>query len=87
MAATIWIVRKLTNNKEQVIDGIETVIINNDNLDNEATTLAGAVAAVQAAGHDIPADYFDSADQWNSAGQLDTDQDLIACGGRIEVIA
>lgn len=87
MAAAIWIVRKSTNNKEQTIDGIETVVINNDNLDNEATTIAGAEAALQAAGYDIPSGYFDTAALALGAGQLDTDQDLIACGQRIEIIA
>lgn len=87
MAAALWIVRRSTDNKTDVIDGIETVIINNDDLDNEATTIAGAEAALVAAGYPIPTGYFDSAALWNAAGQLDTDQDLIAMGGRLEIIA
>jgi hypothetical protein len=87
VAAAIWIVRKSTNNRADTIDGIETVIINNDNLDNEATTLADTEAALQAAGYDIPTGYFDSADLALSAGQLDADGDLVAVGKRIEIIA
>lgn len=87
MAAAIWIVRKSTTNKAETIDGIETVIINNDSLDNEATTIAGAEAALQAAGYDIPDGYFDTAALALAAGQLDTDQDLVAMGERIEIIA
>ena len=87
MAAAIWIVRRSTDNRTDVIDGIETVVINNDDLDNEATTIAGAEAALQAAGYAIPDGYFDSADLALAAGQLDTDQDLIAMGERLEIIA
>jgi hypothetical protein len=87
VAAAIWIVRKSTNNRADTIDGIETVIINNDDLDNEATTLAGAEAALQTAGYDIPSGYFDTAALALSAGQLDTDQDLVAMGERLEIIA
>lgn len=87
MAAAIWIVRRATNNKTEIIDGIETVIINNDSLDNEATTIAGAEAALVAAGYDIPTGYFDTAALALGAGQLDTDQDLVAMGKRIEIIA
>ena len=87
MAAALWIVRRATTNKTDVIDGIETVIINNDDGDNEATTIADAEAALVAAGYPIPDGYFDSAAVWSASGQLDSDGDLIAMGQRIEVIA
>lgn len=87
MAAALWIVRKLTDNKADIIDGIEVVVINNDNLDSEAVTITGAEAALVAAGHAIPTGYFDTAVLGLAATQLDTDQDLIAMGPSIDIIA
>jgi len=87
MAAAIWIVRKATDDKVAIVDGIETVIINDDDLDSEATVLADTEAAVIAAGHAIASGYFSTAVLALAAGQLDTDEDFIAVGKRIEVIA
>ncbi len=88
MAAAIWIVRKLVSNKVDIVDGIETVMINDDDLDSEATVLADTHAAVIVAGHQIPpSGYFDTAVLALAAGQLDTDEDMIMMGKRLEVIA
>jgi hypothetical protein len=87
MVAAIWIVRKATDDKVAVVDGIETVIINDDSVDTEATVLADTEAAVIAAGHAISSGYFSTAALALAAGQLDTDEDFIAVGKRIEVIA
>lgn len=87
MAAALWIVRKLVSNKTDIIDGIEVVVINSDDLDSEATVLTGAEVALVAAGHAIPTGYFDVAVLGLAATQLDTDQDLIAMGPSINILA
>ena len=87
MVAAIWLVRKLDSNKQETINGITTVFINDDNADSEAVVLADTEAALVAAGHDIPTGYFDSADLALAAGQMDADGDLVASGCRVEVIA
>ncbi len=87
MAAAIWLVRKLPSNKRDTIDGIDTVWINDDDVDSEATVLTDTIAALVAAGHQIPAGYFDTADLALGAGQLDTDLDLVIGSNRREVIA
>lgn len=88
MVATVFIVRKAVADKETIIDGITTVVINSDSVDSEATVLTATEAALVAAGHPIPTGYFNSADQWNAAGQIDTDEDLLIFGpDREEVIA
>jgi len=88
MVATVFIVRKIPSDKETIINGITTVIVNEDSLDSEATVLAATEAALVAAGHPIPTGYFNSADQWNVAGQIDTDEDKLIFGPeRQEIIA
>jgi len=88
MAAAIWIVRKLTSDKQLIIDGIETVFVNQDDADTEATVLSDLHTAIIAAGHDIPAaGYFNTADLALSATNLDTDEDMVLCGKREEVLA
>lgn len=85
MVAAVWIVRKLVNNKQDIIDGIETVVVNNDDGDSEAVTLAAVEAALVALGHPVPSGYFDSADL--ALTDMSTDMDLIAAGKRVESIA
>lgn len=87
MAATVWIVRKASTSKSPVINGLTTMILNNDNLDNEATTLADAQSAAEAAGYDLPPNYFDTAAQWDAVGQIDADGDAILFGDRLEAIS
>ena len=87
MAATLWIVRRLDSNTSPVVDGVTTVIINDDDTTLEADVLTATVAAVQAGGIAVPDGYFDTADIWSAAGQLDADGDLIAFDQRAEVIA
>ena len=88
MVATVFIVRKAVSDKETLIDGITTVIINSDDTDTEAAVLTAAEAALVTAGHPIPTGYFNTADQWDAAGQIDTDDDMLIFGpGREEVIA
>jgi predicted transcriptional regulator len=88
MVAAIWIVRKDPDPTRPVINGLTTVIINADDAGSEATTIAEATASLVAQGHPLDSGYFDSADLALGAGQLDTDEDLIALGDpRIEVIA
>lgn len=86
MAAAIWIVRS-NKHPKALVDGIDTVFINDDDLDSEATVLADAQAAVLAAGHAIPDNYFDSAALALAVGQLDADGDMVICSDRQEVIA
>jgi len=86
MAAAIWIVRA-NKPPHTLVDGIDVVFINNDDLDNEATTIADAQAAVLAAGHAIPANYFTSAALALGVGNLDTDGDCVIAKDRQEVIA
>ncbi len=86
MAAAIWTVRKLVSNKIDIVDGIETVMINDDDGDTEAVVLADTHAAVIAAGHQIPpAGYFDTADL--TLTDMSTDEDMLMMGKRLEVIA
>jgi len=87
MVAAIWLVRKNPDPTRPVINGIETVVCNADDGGDEATTIAEVVAVLVAEGHPLTAAYFDSADLALASGQLDTDEDLVACGERIEVIA
>ena len=87
MVAAIWIVRKDPDDKVAGINGIETGVINDDDADSGATVLADTEAAVIAAGHPIGSGYFSSADLALGSGQLDTDEDMILCGKRVEVIA
>lgn len=86
MAAAIWIVRA-NKPPHTLVDGIDVVFINNDDLDSEATTLADATAAVQAAGHAIGSNYFTSAQLALTAGAMDTDGDCVICKDREEVLA
>lgn len=86
MAAAIWIVRA-NKPPHTLVDGIDVVFINNDDLDNEATTIADATAAVIAAGHDIPANYFTSAALALGVGNMDADGDVVICKDREEVFA
>jgi len=87
MVATVFIVRKDVADKETIIDGITTVVINSDSADTEAAVLTATEAALVAAGHAIPTGYFNTADQWNAAGQIDTDDDMLIFGpNRKEVI-
>lgn len=86
MAAAVWTVRKLPSNKIDIVNGIETVIVNNDDGDSEATVLADTHAAVIAAGYPIPpSGYFDSADL--TLTDMSTDEDMLIMGKRVEVIA
>ena len=90
MAATVWIVRRpATADARNVKDEITTCIINKDDTTvNEAQAIAAAEAAARAAGYDIPDGYFETADQWDAAGQIDADDDAIFFGRRrLEAIA
>ncbi|MDJ0952465.1 MAG: hypothetical protein QNJ81_02175 [Acidimicrobiia bacterium] len=90
MAATVWIVRREVNEKnDNIIDGITSCIINRDNLaDNEASVLAAATAAARAAGIPLPDGYFSTAAQWNDAGEIDASDDALFLGqGRVEAIS
>lgn len=80
MVAAIWIVRKLTTDKKDVFNGIETVVFNNDSVDTEAVTLAAAATLLS-----LPTGYFDTAVL--ALTDMSTDQDLVACGERLEIIA
>ena len=73
MAAAAWILRK-TDDKP-VIDGIVYAAVNADNADAEAVVIAEAVATAIAAGHPLPAGYFNEADLFLAAGQFDTNED------------
>lgn len=87
MAATVWIVRKAVDDKETIIDGITSVIINLDDAEVEADVLTTTEGVVLAAGHPIPLGYFNSADIWSASGQIDTDEDMLVFGpAREEVI-
>lgn len=85
MAAAIWIVRHLPDPTRAVINGIETVFVNEDDADPEATVLAATLATLVAAGHPLGTGYFDSAVLALTA--MSTDEDLVASGKRIELIA
>lgn len=87
MAAAIWIVRA-NQEPHTLVDGIDTVFINDDNLDSEATVLADTHAAVIAAGHAIPASgYFSTAALALGVGEMDADLDMVIGSDRREVIA
>jgi hypothetical protein len=89
MAATVWIVRTDPGQKT-LIQGITHAIINKDDTTvNEAQAIAAAHAAAQAVGIPLYDTYFDSAAQWDAAGEIDTDDDAIFFGGNraTEVIA
>ena len=90
MAATVWIVRKNPlDDNEKIIDNLTSCIINRDDLgDNEASVLAAADAAAQAAGFAVPNGYFTSAAQWDDVGQIDAGDDAVFFGqDRIEAIS
>lgn len=88
MVATVFIVRKDVSDRETIINGITTVVMNADDAETEADVLTATEAALVAVGHPIPAGYFNSADQWDASGQIDTDEDLLIFGpNREEVIA
>lgn len=87
MVAAIFIVRRLTSNKTDMINNIDTVVVNNDDADIEALVITNTIATLVAAGHQIPAGYFDTAEEALSAGNLDTEFDLIMGSNRREVIA
>lgn len=63
MAAAIWYVRRTTSGDTTtpLIDGLQTAIVNEDDATLEADVLVAANAAAQAAGYNVPDDYFDSA--------------------------
>jgi len=89
MVATVWIVRTSAGQKT-LIEGITHMIINlDDTTVNEAQAIAAAHAAAIAAGVPLNATYFDSAAQWDDAGEIDADDDAIMFGGNgaIEAIA
>lgn len=88
MAATVWIVRKATDDKSPIIDDVTACIINKDDTTvNEAQAIAAAEAAAVAAGIDLPSGYFSTAAQWGAAGQIDTDADAIFFTNQVEAIA
>jgi hypothetical protein len=89
MVATVWIVRTSAGQKT-LIQGITHAIINKDDTTvNESQAIDAAHAAAQAAGIPLYDTYFDTADQWDAAGEIDADDDAIFFGGNaaVEVIA
>ncbi len=87
MVAAIFIVRRLVSNKTDVIDSIDTVVVNNDDADIESLVISNTIATLVANGHPLPAGYFDTAEEALSAGNLDTEFDLIMGSNRREIIA
>lgn len=87
MAAAIWLVRA-NQHPNNLIDGIDSMIINNDDLDTEATTLTQAHAKAIAMGHALPAEgYFTTAALALGVGEMDADQDAVIFQAREEGIA
>lgn len=87
MAATLWIVRKADDDNFPVVDGITTVIVNDDDAETEANVLTATEALAVAAGIDLPSGYFSTAAIWSASGQLDADGDAIFFDERLEAIS
>lgn len=61
MAEAVWLVTKTVEPGDTLVDGITSVVINNDDADTAAQTITDAEALVVALGHPVPSSYFDSA--------------------------
>jgi hypothetical protein len=89
MAEQLWLCNRARNPGRSFVDGVEFVVINNDDADTEAQTIAAAVLALNTAlpadadGTDkFPAGYFDTAVDLSdlTTGPLATDLDFYAFG-------
>jgi hypothetical protein len=73
MAIAAWIVTKTSN--APVIDGIVNALTNADGASTEAVAIAEAEASAVAAGHPLPAGYFQTATVFLTT--YPTDEDAI----------
>ena len=84
MAEALYLVERTTAVDGNDIDGVRSVLINNDDGDADADIIIAAVAALNAASGatgKFPAGYLDTVNEVSdlvTAGDLRTDQDFIA---------
>jgi len=85
MAAALYLVKK--TGSDNVVNGIDQVLINNDDGDADALIITNTAAALRAAGQAIPDGYFDTVTAVGPAAYLDTEFDYIAVSTVSEVVA
>lgn len=81
MAEALYLVERTTAVDGNDVDGIRSVLINNDDGDSDALIITAAESAVNTAGGALPAGYFDTVNKVSdlvTAGDLRTAQDFIA---------
>lgn len=85
MAAALYLVKKASD--QTLVNGIDQVLINNDDADADALILTNTTAALQAAGQAVPDNYFDTVTAVSAIAYLDAEFDYIAIKTISEVVA
>lgn len=78
MAEALYLIKRDEAPGEKIIDGVFAVVINSDDAGSDAQKRAEAIAQANAAGHALPANYFDNSTPIllsTASGELADDED------------